>query len=102
MNSHTKPLYTLSIAAELLGVHQRTLMLYEAEEILAPFRTDTNRRRYSQADIEKLKFVRYLTQALGINLAGVRHIFRILSSYGNEQDQNLVISEWFPDYTPEK
>ena len=46
-----KPLYTLSIAAEILEIHPRTLMMYEALKLVIPQRTSTNRRRYSQRDL---------------------------------------------------
>ncbi len=46
-----KPLYTISVAAEILASHPRTLMMYEAMGLGVPERTATNRRRYSQRDI---------------------------------------------------
>ena len=46
-----KPLYTISVAAEILETHPRTLMLYEEARLIEPHRTSTNRRRYSQRDI---------------------------------------------------
>ena len=41
-----KPLYTISVAAEILETHPRTLMLYEDALLMVPHRTSTNRRRY--------------------------------------------------------
>ena len=74
----SKPLFTLSVAAEIMGVHPRTLMIYESEGLVIPSRTRTNRRRYSQKDIKRLQFIRYLTNKKGVNLAGVSHIFKLL------------------------
>ncbi len=48
-----KPLYTISVAAEILETHPRTLMLYEDAHLIEPHRTTTNRRRYSQRDISR-------------------------------------------------
>ncbi len=72
-----KPLYTISVAAEILETHPRTLMLYEDANLIEPFRTPTNRRRYSQRDIRKLQVIQHLTREKGVTLAGVRHILSL-------------------------
>src|SRR3989440_12352771 len=69
-----KPLYTISVAAEILETHPRTLMLYEDARLIEPHRTTTNRRRYSQRDISKVQVIQHLTREKGVTLAGVRHI----------------------------
>src|SRR3989475_9253824 len=69
-----KPLYTISVAAEILETHPRTLMLYEDANLLEPHRTATNRRRYSQRDIVKVQVIQHLTCEKGATLAAVRHI----------------------------
>lgn len=95
-SSETKPLFTLSVAAEIMGVHPRTLMIYEAEGLVVPSRTKTNRRRFSQKDIKRLQFIRYLTNKRGVNLAGVAHIFK-LTSIAEERGLNLQKTA-FPDF----
>src|SRR5437899_730000 len=75
-----KPLYTISGASEILQTHPRTLMLYEAVGLIEPFRTATNRRRYSQRDIRKLQVIQHLTREKGVNLAGVRHILSLFEA----------------------
>jgi MerR family transcriptional regulator/heat shock protein HspR len=72
-----KPLYTISVAAEILETHPRTLMLYEDAALLEPHRTTTNRRRYSQRDIVKVQVIQYMTREKGVTLAGVRHILSL-------------------------
>ena len=72
-----KPLYTISVAAEILDTHPRTLMLYEDADLLEPHRTVTNRRRYSQRDIVKVQVIQNLTREKGVTLAGVRHILSL-------------------------
>src|SRR5438270_11049080 len=74
-----KPLYTISVASEILETHPRTLMLYEDVGLIEPFRTSTNRRRYSQRDIRKLQVIQNLTREKGVNLAGVKHILALLT-----------------------
>lgn len=68
-----RPLYMISVAAELAGVHPQTLRIYEQKGIIKPKRSAGNTRMYSQADIERLELVSQLTSE-GINLAGVIRI----------------------------
>ena len=73
------PIFPISIISEMIGVHQRTLRIYDEEGLLVPKRTEKNRRLYSLDDVERGKFIQYLTRDLGINLSGVRIIFHLLS-----------------------
>src|SRR5205807_8142730 len=49
-----KPLYTISVASEILETHPRTLMMYEDLGLIEPYRTATSRRRYSQRNVRNL------------------------------------------------
>jgi MerR family transcriptional regulator/heat shock protein HspR len=69
--------YIISVAAELAGVHPQTLRIYERKGLLRPARTAGNTRRYSPADIERLKMIQDLTQVHGLNLAGVKMIVEL-------------------------
>ena len=69
-----RPLYMISVAAELAGVHPQTLRIYERKMLVAPQRSAGNTRLYSQADVERLRLIQQLTQVEGINLAGVVRI----------------------------
>lgn len=82
-----RPVYMISVAAELAGVHPQTLRAYEQKGLVTPQRTSGNTRRYSQADIDRLALINELTSE-GINLAGV---MRILDLQGrlDERDQEL-------------
>lgn len=71
-----RPVYVISIAASLAGCHPRTLRIYEEEGLLDPVRTETNIRLYSDADLARVRCIRYLTQVRGVNLAGVKLLFR--------------------------
>ena len=73
-----RPIYTLSVASEILETHPRTLMMYEHLNMIKPKRTVTNRRRYSQRDLMKLQAIQTLTRKHGVNLAGVRYILALL------------------------
>lgn len=90
-----RPIFTLSVAADLLGLHPRTLRIYEEKKLVIPARTEGNRRRYSQKDIQRFQFIRRLTRA-GVNLEGVRIILDMadeLTSLGTDPaeviDRNL-------------
>jgi len=76
--SPNKPMFPISVVADILKIHQRTLRIYDDENILVPSRSPKNRRLYSFSDIEKGKFVQYLTRELGINLTGIKIIFNLL------------------------
>jgi len=73
-----KPIYTISVASEILETHPRTLMMYEHLGLVVPKRTSTNRRRFSQRDIMKLQTIQKLTRQHSVNLAGVRYILKLL------------------------
>ena len=73
-----KPMFPISVVADILKVHQRTLRIYDDECLLSPSRSPKNRRLYSFNDIERGKFIQYLTRELGINLAGIKIIFHLL------------------------
>ena len=68
-----KPLYMISVAAELTGMHPQTLRVYEQKGLINPGRSRGNTRLYSQADIDRLNLISKLTDE-GINLAGVVRI----------------------------
>jgi MerR family transcriptional regulator, heat shock protein HspR len=68
-----RPLFMISVAAELAGMHPQTLRLYERRGLVRPQRTAKNTRRYSERDVERLQRIQELTE-LGLNLAGVERV----------------------------
>jgi MerR family transcriptional regulator, heat shock protein HspR len=78
----SRPVYVISVAAELVQVHPRTLRIYEGEGLVCPARTPTNIRLYSENDIRRVLWIRHLTQNLGVNLAGVRVLFELEERLG--------------------
>jgi MerR family transcriptional regulator/heat shock protein HspR len=69
-----RPRYTISVAAELIGMHPQTLRMYETRGLLRPGRTPGGTRRYSEADLAKLRRIAELTTELGLNLSGARRV----------------------------
>ena len=67
--SDNHPRYTISVAAELAGMHPQTLRVYEARGLVRPRRTPGGTRRYSDADLAELRKIAALTEH-GVNLTG--------------------------------
>lgn len=84
-----KPLYMISVAAELTGMHPQTLRVYEQKGLVTPGRSRGNTRLYSQGDIERLNLISKLTDE-GINLAGV---VRILDMRERQLEREQEIDE---------
>jgi MerR family transcriptional regulator/heat shock protein HspR len=72
-----RPVYMISVAAELAGMHPQTLRIYERKQLVQPKRSAGNTRLYSDADIERLQLIQRLTQQDGVNLAGVMRILEL-------------------------
>jgi len=70
------PVYVISVAADLTGLHPRTLRIYEEKGLVQPARRKHG-RLYSERDIERVRLIRHLTQKRGLNLAGVRVILDV-------------------------
>jgi len=85
-----RAVFTPSIASEILNLHPRTLMIYESENLIKPQRTATNRRRYSEDDIRRVRVIQFLTRQKGVNLAGVKYVLKLLQSLGQ---QGLEVSQ---------
>ena len=66
-----RPIYMISVAAELVGMHPQTLRIYESKGLVRPKRTAGNTRLYSERDVERLRVIQRLTTELGLNLSGV-------------------------------
>ena len=89
-----KPIYTISVASEILETHPRTLMMYENMGLVVPQRTSTNRRRYSQRDVHKLQTIQNLTRNHGVNLNGVRYVLQLLRLL---QDRGIAVPDALAD-----
>lgn len=72
-----RPMYMISVAAELVGMHPQTLRIYENRGLVRPKRTPGGTRLYSEADLERLRIIQRLTTELGLNLAGVELVLRL-------------------------
>jgi len=82
-----RPVYVISVAAELVDMHPQTLRLYERKGLIRPGRSTGKTRLYSERDIEHLREIRRLTQELGVNLAGVEEVMLLQHQLDDLQDQ---------------
>jgi MerR family transcriptional regulator/heat shock protein HspR len=87
----------ISVAASLVQAHPRTLRIYEDEGLLAPARTPTNIRLYSENDIRRILWIRRLTQERGVNLAGVKLLFEL-----EERLNTRILEALFDDAQAQK
>ena len=81
--------FVISVAARLLNVHPQTLRYYERAGLIAPSRSKGNIRLYSAADIQRAMQIKRLIEDLGVNLAGVEVILRLMDRL-REQELELL------------
>jgi MerR family transcriptional regulator/heat shock protein HspR len=71
------PVFVISVAAQLAGMHAQTLRTYDRQGLVSPGRTSGGGRRYSLRDIALLREVQRLSQEDGVNLAGIKRIIEL-------------------------
>jgi len=84
------PVYVISVAAELTGLHPQTLRQYDRAGLVSPGRAGGGGRRYSLDDIEMLRVVAELTAA-GIGLEGVRRILALENQVAALRSRNAEL-----------
>ena len=72
-----RPVFVISVAAELSGMHPQTLRQYDRLGLVTPGRAGGGGRRYSPRDVELLREVQRLSQQDGVNLAGIKRIIEL-------------------------
>lgn len=92
-----EPVFVISVAARLVEMHPQTLRKYEREGLIAPSRTVTNLRLYSDQDIERLRQVKHLVEDRGLNLAGVQLALEVTRDLRALRDRVERMSEREPD-----
>ncbi len=81
-----RAVYIISVASELSGIHPQTLRIYDRRGLVQPARTGGGSRRYSDADIEKLRRVHELTSE-GMNLDGVEQVLALEAEVARLKEQ---------------
>ena len=72
-----EPLFVISIAAKMVGMHAQSLRHYERLGLVRPSRSRGRVRLYSRADVERLLHIQRLVNDLGVNLAGAEVVMRL-------------------------
>ena len=85
MKNENQPVYMIGVAAQLCGVHPQTLRQYERIGLVVPSRVGAKNRLYSENDIYRVRRVQRLTQELGVNLAGVDIILKLLDDMEDQR-----------------
>lgn len=71
------PKYTISVVAQMVGLHEQSLRMYERKGLIQPQRSDGNIRLFSDADVERVRSIKRLVDDLGVNLAGAEVILHM-------------------------
>lgn len=74
--SNSDPIYPISVAAKLLGVHPRTIRIYEEEGLIRPHRKG-QKRYFSNDDIEWIQCLRYMIHDEGISIPGIKKLLEL-------------------------
>lgn len=98
MRSENQPVYMIGVAAQLCGVHPQTLRQYERLGLVVPARVGAKNRLYSENDIKRVRRIQHLTQDMGVNLAGVELILRLLDDM---EDIRLDMERQIAEYVQE-
>ena len=85
--------YGISVAAELSGIKEQSLRLYEREGLLTPARSEGGTRRYSADDLARLQRISQLVAA-GVNLTGIARILELEDRNDDLDDRNVVLGGW--------
>ncbi|GAB3547057.1 MerR family transcriptional regulator/heat shock protein HspR [Actinopolyspora lacussalsi] len=91
--SEDTPVFVISVAAELSGLHAQTLRSYDRLGLVSPGRTPAGGRRYSARDIAVLREVQRLSQEEGVNLAGIKRIIELENQVDALRDKIKELSE---------
>ena len=87
MFDYDEPVFIISVAARMLGVRTQTLRYYEHLGLIEPSRTRGNQRVYSRRDIQQVQRIRGLMDDLGVNLAGVEVMLKLLSRLQEAEEE---------------
>lgn len=91
MELDDSPVFVISVAATLAGMHPQTLRQYDRLGLVSPRRTRGRGRRYSQRDIATLREVQRMSQDEGINLAGIKRILDLERRVADLERQNTAL-----------
>jgi MerR family transcriptional regulator/heat shock protein HspR len=87
-----EPLIPIGMVAKKFNISVHSLRMYESEGLILPFKTETNRRYYSQADINRIACIREMIEKKGLNIAGIKSLLAMVPCWEllpcSESDRN--------------
>ncbi len=90
------PKYTISTAADLLGISVHTMRMYEKEGLIIPYKKESGQRLYSDKDLERLRCVRSAINDQKISIAGIKMMLSLIPCWGItnclEDDRNNCLA----------
>jgi MerR family transcriptional regulator/heat shock protein HspR len=95
--SDDEPLYVISVAAEMAGMHPQTLRQYDRLGLVSPRRTPGGGRRYSLREVELLREVQRLSQEDGVNLVGIKRILELEAEVHALRDELAMLAGAVPE-----
>lgn len=88
--------FAISAVAKMVNTHPQTIRLYEREGFLHPKRNHHNIRLFSADDVERIRKVQHLTQDMGVNLAGVEVIFKLMDRINDLETRIRKVKQSMP------
>jgi MerR family transcriptional regulator, heat shock protein HspR len=73
-----EPVFTIGTVAQKLGIAVQTVRMYENDGLILPHKTETGRRMYSLHDLERLRCIREMIVAHGLNISGIQRLFSLI------------------------
>ncbi|MDP8222855.1 MAG: MerR family transcriptional regulator [Candidatus Lernaella stagnicola] len=87
-----KGLFPIGTVADIIGVSQKKLRVYETNGLVLPARSEGNRRLYSKRDVERLTLVHYLVSVRRVNLAGAKVVLEMLDIMPARMRRLFIVS----------
>lgn len=92
MVGYDEPCFVISVAARIVGVQTQTLRYYERIGLVRPRRTSGNQRMYSRREVERVQRIRSLMDDLGVNLAGVEVVIKLLDRLRQAEEEKKELA----------
>ncbi len=92
MVGYDEPCFVISVAARIVGVQTQTLRYYERIGLVRPRRTSGNQRMYSRREVERVQRIRSLMDDLGVNLAGVEVVIKLLDKLQQAEEEKKELA----------
>lgn len=89
---YDEPCFVISVAARIVGVQTQTLRYYERIGLVRPRRTSGNQRMYSRREVERVQRIRSLMDDLGVNLAGVEVVIKLLDRLRQAEEEKKELA----------